>query len=54
MLYLCDQCDIFIFSLLFIAIDHITSLTQMHFLLYIHFLQYLLLFLDAILDEESK
>ena len=35
----------FIFSLIFIAINHITSLKQTH-LFFVHLLQYLLLFLD--------
>ena len=46
MLYLCDLC--FIFSLVFIVINNITSLKQTH--LFFTFLQYLLLFFD----EESK
>ena len=43
----------FIFSLIFIAINSITSLKQMY-LFYAHFLDYLLLFLDENLNEESK
>ena len=43
----------FIFSVIFIAINSITSLKQTH-LFYAHFLDYLLLFLDDEVDEESK
>ena len=43
----------FIFSLIFIAINSITSLKQMY-LFHAHFLDYLLLFLDENLNEESK
>ena len=43
----------FIFNLIFIAINSITSLKQTH-LFYVHFLDYLLLFLDDNVDEESK
>ena len=43
----------FIFSLIFIAINSITSLKQMH-LFYEHFLDYLLLFLNDNVVEESK
>ena len=53
MSYLCDLCDIFIFSLIFIVIDHITSLKQTH-LFRIHFVEYLLLILDDKVDEESE
>ena len=51
MSYLCDQ--FFIFSLIFIVINHATSLKQMH-LLFVHFLEYPLLFLDDNMDEESE
>ena len=44
---------IFIFSLIFIAINHITSLKQAHLFL-VHFFEYLLLFLDDKVDEESE
>ena len=53
MLRLCDLCDIFIFSFIFIVTDRITSLKQTH-LFRIHFLEYLLLFMDAKADEESE
>ena len=43
----------FIFNLIFIAINSITSLKQMY-LFHAHFLDYLLLFLDENLNEESK
>ena len=49
--YLCDL--FFIFSLIFIAINHITSLKQT-LLFFFHFLEYFLLFLDENVDEESK
>ena len=48
---LCDL--LFIFSLIFIVINHITSLRQTH-LLFVHFLEYLLLSLDYNIDEESE
>ena len=48
------RCDLFlIFSLIFIAINSITSLKQAH-LFFAHFLEYLLLFIDDNVDEESK
>ena len=53
MLLLCDLYDIFIFSLIFTAIDHITSLNQTNLLL-VHFLEYVVLFLDVNMDEESE
>ena len=51
MLYLWDL--FFIFSIIFIVIDHITTLRQTH-LFFLHFLEYILLFLDNEVDEESK
>ena len=51
MLYLWDL--IFIFSPVFIVINHIITLKQTH-LFFVHFLEYLLLFLDNNVDEESK
>ena len=51
MSYLCDL--FFFFSLIFIVINHITSLKQMH-LLFVQFLEYLPLFLDDNVDKESK
>ena len=50
-LYLCDL--LFIFSLIFIAITHITSPKETHFF-FVHFLEYLLLFLDDNVDEKSE
>ena len=48
-LFMWCLCDLFfIFSLIFIAINLITSLKQMHFL------EYILLFLDDNVDEESE
>ena len=49
--YLCDL--LFIFSLIFIAIDHITSFGQTY-LVFCIFFRYLLLFLDNNMDEESE
>ena len=46
-------CDLFIFSLIFIVINHITSFRQTH-LFFVHFLEYILLFLDDNMDEESE
>ena len=51
MLYLWDL--IFIFSPVFIVINNIITLKQTH-LFFVHFLEYLLLFLDNNVDEESK
>ena len=44
---------IFIFSLILIVINHITSLEQMH-LFFVYFLEYLPLLLDDNLDEERE
>ena len=47
-------CDLFfIFSLIFISVDHITSLKQTH-LFFAYFLEYLVLFLDDNVDEENE
>ena len=43
----------FIFSLIFIVVNHITSLKQTH-LLFVCFLEHLLLFLDDNVDEDGK
>ena len=51
MSYLCDL--FFMFSLIFIVFNHITSLKQTHLFLE-RFLEYLVLFLDDNVDEESK
>ena len=51
MLYLCDL--FFIFSLIFSVINHITSFKQTY-LFFVHFLEYLLLFLDNNVSEESE
>ena len=51
MSYLCDL--FYIFSLVFIVINHVTSFKQTY-LFFVHFLEYLLLLLDDIVDEESK
>ena len=40
-------------SLIFIAIDHTSSIKQ-SYLFFVHFLEYLLLFLDDNGDEESE
>ena len=53
-LFLSYPYDLFsIFSLIFIVINPITSLKQTH-LFFVHFSEYLLLFLDENVDEESK
>ena len=53
-LFLSHLCDLFfIFSLIFIVINHMTSLRQMH-LSFVNFLEYLLLFLDDNVYEESE
>ena len=51
MSYFCDL--FFIFSLIFIVINHIASLKQTH-LLFVLFLGCLLIFLDYKVDEESE
>ena len=51
MSYLCDLC--FIFSLIFIIITYITLFKQAY-LFFVHFLEYLRLFLDDNMNEESK
>ena len=51
MSYLCDL--FFISSLIFIPINHILSLKETQ-LIFVHFLEYLLLFLDDNVDEESE
>ena len=44
---------LFIFSLIFVVINHTTSLEQTH-LFFVRFLEYLLLLLDDNADEESE
>ena len=51
MLYLCDL--FFIFILIFIVINRITSFKQTY-LIFVHFLEYLLLLLVDVMDEESE
>ena len=51
MSYLCDL--FLIFNLIFIVINHIASIKQMYLIL-VHFLEYLLLFLDVNVDEKNK
>ena len=51
MSYLCDL--LFIFNPIFIVINQITLFIQMH-LFFAHILEYLLLFLDDNVDEESE
>ena len=47
-------CDLFfIFTLIVIVINHITSFKQT-FLFFVHFLENLLLFVDDNVDEESE
>ena len=48
MSYLCDLFSIF--SLIFIVINRTTSVKQ-NYLFFVHFLEYLLLFLDGNMDE---
>ena len=47
--YICDL--FFSFNLVFIIINHITSLKQTHFF-FVHFLEYPLLFLDDNVDKK--
>ena len=49
--YLCDL--LFIINLIFIVINHITSLKQTH-LFFVYFLGYHLLFLDDKVDEKKR
>ena len=51
MLYLCDL--FFNYSHISIAINHITIFKQ-SYLLFVHFLEYALLFLDDNVDEENN
>ena len=51
MSYLCDL--FFISSLIFIPINYILLLKETQ-LIFVHFLEYLLLFLDDTVDEESE
>ena len=51
MSYLSDL--LFIFSLIFIVINHTTSSKQAH-LLFVRFLEYLLLFLDGYVVKKAK
>ena len=51
MLYLYDL--FFIFSLIFIVVNHITSSNQMY-LFFVHFLEYFLLILDDNVDKVTK
>ena len=47
-------CDLFfIFKIIFTVINHITSFKQTY-LFFEHFLEYLLLFLDDNMDEQSE
>ena len=51
MSYLCDL--LLISSLIFIAINHLTSLKQTH-LFFVHFLEYRLLFFDDNVGEKAN
>ena len=51
MLYLCDLFRVV--SLIFIAINHITSFEQTY-LVFVHYLEYLLLFVDDNVGERSE
>ena len=48
--YLCDL--LFIFSFIFIVINHITSFKQTY-LFFVHFLEHLLLFLDDNVEAKN-
>ena len=50
-LYFCDI--LYILSLIFVVVNHITSLEQTH-LYFVHFVEYLLLFLDDNVDKNSE
>ena len=52
-IYVESMRSIFIFSLIFIVINHITSFRQTY-LLFVHFLEYLLLFLGDDVGEKSE
>ena len=52
-IYIVSLCSIFIFSLIFIAMNQITPLKQTH-LFSVHFLEYILLFLDDNVDETNE
>ena len=53
-LFMSNLCDVlFIFSLIFILANHIASFKQTH-LIFVHFLEYLLLFLNDKVDEEIE
>ena len=49
--YFCDI--LYILSLIFVVVNHITSLEQTH-LYFVHFVEYLLLFLDDNVDKNSE
>ena len=52
-IYVESMRSIFIFSLIFIVINHITSFRQTY-LFFVHFLEYLLLFLGDDVGEKSE
>ena len=53
-LFMSYLCDLFLISSpIFITINHLTSLKQTD-LFFVHFLEYLLVFLDDNVEEESK
>ena len=52
-IYVESMRSIFIFSLIFIVINHITSFRQTY-LFFVHFLEYLLLFLRDDVGEKSE
>ena len=52
MSYLCDL--FFVLSLIFIVINHITSSLKQAYLIFVHFLECLPLFLDNNVNEESE
>ena len=52
-IYVESMRSIFIFSLIFIVINHITSFRQTY-LFFVHFLEYLVLFLGDDVGEKSE
>ena len=52
-IYVESMRSIFIFSLIFIVINHITSFRQTY-LFFVHFVEYLLLFLGDDVGEKSE
>ena len=54
-LFMSNLCNLFfIFTLIFVVINHITSSKQTYLFFFVIFLEYLLLFLDNNVDEKSR